>query len=60
MIAMISRTIEATTMVTMMIRLEVPPYFSKPTPEIYQLERSKIVDNSNLNGYFRHLFNKAL
>ena len=34
MIAMMRRTIEATTMVTMMIKFDAPPYFSKPTPEI--------------------------
>ena len=32
MMAMMSKTIDATIMVTMMIRLEVPP-FNNPTPE---------------------------
>ena len=33
MTAMMRRTIEATTIVIMMIRFEDPPYFNKPTPE---------------------------
>ena len=32
MMAMMSKTIDATTIVTMIIRLEVPP-FNNPTPE---------------------------
>ena len=39
------RTIEATTMVTMMIKFDAPPYLSKPTPETMLLEYTFFILN---------------
>ena len=38
MMAIMSKTMDATTIVTMIIRLEVPPYFNNPTPKKRNLD----------------------